>query len=174
MRSVSGNQVPGLMLRAAKLVTQNPGEASLLLRMAGWIGLLSVLVKLRPLPKALSVIAAPLPITHERQTDTENRLAASIDSLLRAKLLCFRPVCWKRAAVLHRYLALNGIATRIVFGMKKDADGTVRGHAWLEADGQPILETTEPDYTVTYTFPSREKFPLEISLLNDQTATPKN
>ena len=99
--------------------------------------------------------------------DIENKLAASIDSILRTKLLCFKPICWKRAAVLHRYLALNGVATKIVFGMRKEENGSLHGHAWLESQGKPILEKAAPDYTVTYTFPSTDKFDVELGLLNE-------
>lgn len=79
-------------------------------------------------------------------------LARVIDLLLSADFLMFKPICWKRAAVLHRYLSRNGTQTRIIFGVRNES-GKVDGHAWLEADGQPILESTLPDYVVTYSFP---------------------
>jgi hypothetical protein len=77
----------------------------------------------------------------------------------------FKPVCWKRAAVLHRYLSINGIATRIVFGVRNETGGNVSGHAWLEANGQPILEQTPPEYVVTYSFPSNDRFGPELARL---------
>jgi hypothetical protein len=67
----------------------------------------------------------------------------------------FRPICWKRAAVLHRYLALHGMRTSIVFGVRKQNEGLLEGHAWLEAGHQPILEKSPPEYRVTYSFPMR-------------------
>ena len=73
--------------------------------------------------------------------------------LLSADFLMFKPICWKRAAVLHRYLSRNGIPTRIIFGVRNETGGKVDGHAWLEANGQPILESTPPEYVVTYSFP---------------------
>jgi hypothetical protein len=84
---------------------------------------------------------------------TQDELASAIDLLLSADVLMFKPICWKRAAVLHRYLLRNGIPTRIIFGVRNGADGHVDGHAWLEANGQPILEKTPPQYVVTYSFP---------------------
>lgn len=83
----------------------------------------------------------------------QERLARSIDLLLSADFFLFKPICWKRAAVLHRYLSRNGIATRIIFGVRNESDGTVAGHAWLEAEGKPILESAPPEYVVTYQFP---------------------
>lgn len=90
--------------------------------------------------------------------DTQKRLARAIDLLLSADVLHLKPICWKRAAVLHRYLLRQGIPTRIIFGVRNEADGKVAGHAWLEAEGQPILEKTPPEYVVTYRFPSNERF----------------
>jgi Transglutaminase-like superfamily len=156
-----------LLSRAGRQIVRNPGEALLLVRMSGWICFLSLIVKLQPLPTALGMVTVATRSTTPLGEDTENKLAAAIDSILKTKLLCFKPVCWKRAAILHRYLALNGIATRIVFGMRKEGNGTVRGHAWLEARGKPILEKALPDYTVTYTFPSTDNFDLELGLLNE-------
>jgi hypothetical protein len=77
-----------------------------------------------------------------------------IDALLGLNVLCFTPTCWKRAPVLHRYLALQGIQTRIIFGVRKESDAALAGHAWLEADGRPLLEATPPRYTRTYSFPA--------------------
>lgn len=92
-------------------------------------------------------------------------LATAIDALLAINLFVFKPVCWKRAAVLHRFLALRGIETRIVFGVRKDEADELTGHAWLECEGQPILEPQTPGYTVTYIFPSDKPFEVELALL---------
>lgn len=77
----------------------------------------------------------------------------------------FTPKCWKRATVLHRFLALNGIATTIVFGVRKDADGELKGHAWLQTDGRPFLESEPPRYNITYTFPSGQSFDTELAVM---------
>jgi len=90
------------------------------------------------------------------------RLVRAIDLLLSLNLFVFKPICWKRAAILHRYLALNGLASQIVFGVRPLSDGKIDGHAWLESDGVPILEATQPDYKVTYTFPTSNNLDFEI------------
>ena len=56
--------------------------------------------------------------------------------------------------VLHRFLALNGIESRINFGVQKKPDGTVAGHAWLEHQGRPLLEDGAGTYSVTFSLPS--------------------
>jgi hypothetical protein len=149
MRAVS------LPPRAAKLVLGEPGSALLALRMAFWVVALAALVRIYPLPRALSIVnrrvrggRPPNP------SDVQDRLARLLDSILAADLLFFTPTCWKRAPVLQRYLALEGIETRVVFGVRRLGEDELSGHAWLEAEGKTILEKTEPDYIVTYRFPS--------------------
>ena len=136
-----------------------PGEALLMGRMAWWIIVLSIAARRYPLPRALEIVAgrqsdrpvAADPADHER-------LARAIDLLLSMDVWMFKPICWKRAAVLHRYLLRNGTPTRIIFGVRNDSAGKVTGHAWLESEGQPILETTPPEYVTTYRFPSNDRF----------------
>ena len=143
-----------------------PGEALLLCRMAWWVAVLSVAARCYSLPRALSIVAGNNHKQPPRQEVTnQDELARVIDLLLSADVFMFKPVCWKRAAVLHRYLSRNGIATRIIFGVRNETGGKVAGHAWLEADGEPILESSPPEYVVTYSFPSNECFdPRQIYL----------
>jgi hypothetical protein len=145
----------GLIYRAGRKFLRQPGDALLLCRMAWWVVVLSIAARRHPLPRALEVVAG-------RRRDrpalgdpaTQERLARSIDLLLSADVWMFKPICWKRAAVLHRYLARSGTQTRIIFGVRNDRSGNVTGHAWLEAEGKPILEKEPPDYVATYRFPS--------------------
>ena len=136
-----------------KLVTR-PGEAWLLLRMAWWVAVLCVTARLYSLPRALQIVAGNNNRKPSKQGSTnEKELARAIDLLLSVDFLIFTPICWKRAAVLHRYLSHSGIPTRIIFGVRNETDGKVAGHAWLEHDGRPFLENAPPEYAVTYSFP---------------------
>ena len=92
-------------------------------------------------------------VVRSSDAEVQKRLAQAIDLILSVDVLHFKPICWKRAAILHRYLSREGIQTRIIFGVRNEANGKVDGHAWLEAAGEPILEKTPPDYVVTYRFP---------------------
>lgn len=143
-------------MRAGKKIVSDPGEAMLLCRMAWWVAVLSVAARWTSLPRALEIVAGTQNGKHSTQTQDE--LARAIDLVLSADVLMFKPICWKRAAVLHRYLSRNGVTTRIIFGVRHDTEGKVAGHAWLETDGRPILEKSPPDYVVTYSFPSNERF----------------
>ena len=147
-----------VLTRGTRKLVLHPGEALLMLRMAWWVSVLSVAVRFRPLPNALSIVAGSNTVAGGRSFDLHvgNQLARALDELLSLDLLTLKPICWKRAAILHRYLSLNGIHSRIHFGVRNNADGNVSGHAWLESGGIPVLESQPPDYVVTYSFPGRE------------------
>ena len=152
--------------RATRKLVSDPREASLLCRMAWWVSVLSVAARFCSLPRALAIVAGKTTNqTRPVDANTEKRLARAIDQLLSADVLLFKPICWKRAAVLHRYLGRHGITTRIIFGVRNEAGGTVAGHAWLEVEGEPILESAPPEYVVTYRFPSNEHLDPQLATL---------
>jgi len=155
-----------LVTRAIRLTVRRPARVWLLLRMATWVVILSGLVKVLTLPRALAVVATTVRTDAHGDIDG-NDLSSAIDALLELDLLMFRPKCWKRATILHRYLALQGIATTIVFGVRKEADGELKGHAWLQNSGQPFLESEPPLYKITYTFPSTESFDAELAVMGN-------
>jgi hypothetical protein len=148
-----------LLARATRKCVTRPDQAWLLMRMAWWVAVLSVSARCYSLPRALEIVAGNQ--KHSPEPANREDLARAIDLLLSADVLIFKPICWKRAAVLHRYLSRTGTSTRIIFGVRNELDGKFDGHAWLEADGQPILERTPPDYVVTYSFPSSDRFGFE-------------
>lgn len=144
-------RLPGRIIR---LLRRDWRAFFLLLRMAFWVTALSVLVRLLPLPKAFSLIAPQLrPTTPDDPQAVQEKLASLIDQLLALDVLVFTPTCWKRAVVLHRFLALNGIRNQIVFGVRNAQEKLLEGHAWLEAGNEPILEKIAPKYTKIYAFP---------------------
>ena len=156
MRKTITEQVRDLasgLLSIIKFIIRTPREAFLMFRMAGWVILLSGLVRVQPLPRVLNLITPRTPLRSVKEFPSSERLAQLLDMLLGIDAFVFQPICWKRAAVLHRYLALHGIPTRIVFGVRKQNQGLLEGHAWLEAGHEPILEKSPPEYRVTYSFP---------------------
>ena len=146
--------IKALASRVARFVVREPGSAFLALRMSAWVAALSLFVKFMPLPRALRFVApARLRPAPRDVEEAQDRLARVLDSVLATDFWVFTPTCWKRAPVLHRYLALRGIETRIVFGVRREGDDALSGHAWLEREGRPLLEADAPDYRVTYSFP---------------------
>ena len=154
-----------MILKALQLTTRDPARAWLLARMAGWIVVLSGLARLLPLSRALQIVSTEVRRKSAPAPVEPVQLSTAIDALLEADFFVFKPSCWKRATVLHRYLALAGMATTIRFGVRKDVDSELKGHAWLESDGMPILESSPPTYTVTYSFPSDQQFEGDLTVL---------
>jgi len=151
------------LFKALKLFGRHPARAWLMLRVAGWIVILSCLVKVLSLPRALRLVSMK---PHRKSSDTApDEISTAIDAVLGLDFFVFRPNCWKRATILHRYLATRGVMTTIVFGLKKEPSGELKGHAWLECDGRPVSEAITPAYTVTYTFPSTDPFEVELALM---------
>jgi len=116
-----------------------PREAFLLARMAGWTIILSIAARLVPLPKALRIMT---PRRRHPATLPPARIAR-LASLVTA-------TCWKRAALLHRYLDVDN---RVVFGVRHAGESLLDGHAWVEVDGRPFPEPAPPDYHVTFVYP---------------------
>lgn len=154
----------GLLARAIGLTVRRPARGWLLVRMAAWIVILSGLVKILTLPRALRFVTTDVR-TKSTGGIKSNDLSSAIDALLGLDMLMFRPNCWKRATILHRFLALNGVTTTIVFGVRKEPDGELKGHAWLQAEGRPFLESEEPLYNITYIFPSAQSFDIQLAAM---------
>ena len=138
---------------AVRLGLHDPRSLLLSVRMSAWIVLISIVARLVPLSTMFRLAetrrrwapAALLPA---------EEIARRIDRVIHAGLVTDGS-CWKRAAVLRRYLLLNGIETEVVFGVRKESGGELAGHAWLEREGAPFLEGELPQYTVTFRHPSR-------------------
>ena len=139
---------------ATRTIVKQPCDAFLRARMALWVLVISALARLTSLPRAQTLSSVNTrPPSGADASVVAARLARAIDSVLSVDLFVFRPSCWKRAMVLHRFLALHGIESRINFGVRKAIDGTVSGHAWLEHGGRALLENEVPAYVVTFALP---------------------
>lgn|SRR5574341_2179361 len=155
-----------LVSSAARLTVREPARAWLIARMAIWVTILSMLVKFMPLSRALQIVSTATRETSELKRDQAEKLSSAMDALLETNVLMFKPSCWKRATVLHRYLALQGVSTSIVFGILKDPGGELKGHAWLEQDDRPLLEPPGPAYKVTYKFPSPQSVEIPLQIMD--------
>jgi hypothetical protein len=120
--------------------------------LAGWVILLTVLIKIFSLQSVLQ-FSTTCPAT-TTPFIAPGRLVIMLDQLLSLNFLAFTPTCWKRAIILHRFLALQGLPTRIVFGVQRNEANKLSGHAWLEFQGQPFLEAQTPEFVPTCSFPN--------------------
>ena len=154
MNTATLRRVVVILGLVGRKILVKPRESLLSASMALWVVLVSVLARLTSLPRAHQIVSRKVqPHSAVDRAETAAQLARTLDSLLGLDLFVFRRSCWKRAMVLHRFLALNGIESRINFGLQKRADGTVQGHAWLEHQGRPLLEDDANTYVVTFSLP---------------------
>lgn len=146
--------------QACRKTFAHPRDAVLRARMAFWVVLISLAAELTSLPRAHKITSFKLrsaPVT--AASETVVRLGQAIDSVLGIDLFVFRRSCWKRAMVLQRFLAIHGIDSQIKFGLRKESGGKMDGHAWLEHQGQPLLEDNSADYIVTFSLPVDSSLP---------------
>jgi hypothetical protein len=161
MSQTSIRRIFHLSACAVRKAALRPHDAMLSVRMALWVVLISVSARLTSLPRTQKIAAfrfrsAP----HKKAANTPDQLKQTIDGVLGIELFMFRKSCWRRALVLHRFLALNGLESRINFGLRKEADGNIAGHAWLEHEGQPLLEDDAAgSYVVTFSLPTKPAAP---------------
>src|SRR2546421_3643911 len=100
--------------RAIRLAWRNPSRAWLMARMAVWVEILSGVVKITTLPTALRLLSPKL--KPQKSAARNDDLATAINAVLSVNFLMLKQNCWKRAAVLNRYLSLRGVPTTIVLG----------------------------------------------------------
>ncbi|HEX2832692.1 MAG TPA: lasso peptide biosynthesis B2 protein [Thermoanaerobaculia bacterium] len=138
---------------AFRLLVRDPRSLLLTARMSLWIAVISIVARLLPLPAMFRLAETRRRWSPPARLPAEE-IARRIDRLFHAGLVKDGS-CWKRAAVLRRYLLLSGIETEVVFGVRREDEDRLVGHAWLERDGLPFLEREEPRYTVTFRYPPR-------------------
>ena len=153
-----------IVVDALRLFFARPRRAWLLSRIAIWTLILSCVARFRPLPTALRTLSGPTDRARRGLT-SDSRLATAVDAVLGINRFVFRPVCWKRAILLRKFLAEQGHPSAVVFGVRNES-GKLTGHAWLESNGSPIHESEKPDYTVTYRYPSDEPCDVDLSRMH--------
>lgn len=131
--------LPWRVLRAA---VRDPGRAWLMYRMALAYVAVSALARLLPLPRAFALVSPRLGFSRPDE-ESVGRVVNALDTLLAAQIPFIQPQCWRRAAVLHRFLRLAGVDTTIVFGVRTDGAQAVEAHAWIERGGQPFAEAAQ-------------------------------
>jgi hypothetical protein len=62
--------------------------------------------------------------------------------LYRARPFLRRDNCLERSLIMYRYLAREGMEPRLVLGAE-NADGQIRGHAWVTVAGRPLIDGHE-------------------------------
>jgi hypothetical protein len=142
-----------VLAAAVRLGARDARSLMMSVRMAAWLLVISIVARLVPLPRMFRFAETGRRWSPDAILPAEE-VARRVDRVLHAGFVKDGS-CWKRAAVLRRYLLLNGIETDVVFGVSRQSGASLAGHAWLERDGAPFLEREPPQYVVTFRYPSR-------------------
>ncbi len=141
-----------LLMRTASLVWRSPRSLRLAIWFLFWLAVFSLLTRFSSVSGGMKLLSPRPRRPHSHPAIPPVTAALILDRLLSLDLWFIRPLCWKRAILLHRHLALEGVRTRIVFGVNRAGESILSGHAWLELDGHPFLEKSPPDYRVSFVF----------------------
>ncbi|MEO8359661.1 MAG: lasso peptide biosynthesis B2 protein [Vicinamibacteria bacterium] len=139
--------------RAARAAMRDPRRVWLMTRMAAAYAAISLLARVKSLPAAFAAVSPRLS-TQPSEEAKAMTLVHTLDTMLAARLPLIHPQCWRRAALLHRFLRHEGIDTVIVFGVTTDATSGLEAHAWVERNGVPFAEAVSPTrYRRVFEFP---------------------
>src|SRR5216683_2786507 len=114
-----------MIYRASRMLFRKPASALLLFRMAGWVFAVTIMLRFMSIPRVLAVVRPSMKdrVDPGDSHGVQARLGRLMDLLLGQEFLSLTTTCWKRAIVLHRFLALEGIDSRVMFGVRKSVDG---------------------------------------------------
>lgn len=98
-----------------------------------------ILLLVVPLDRLTSWLGRPLAQSPPRQSD--RRMAAWIDHLLRRLPWPWHHTCLRRSVVLYHLLRREGRAVELCVGVRRDELEALAAHAWLSIDEQPYLES---------------------------------
>ncbi len=139
------------ILEKFKSVFDSPYDILLMARIAAWIVVTPVLIRILPLPSLMAFLT-PTGTSNSTPQDYKDKVINYTFLLLGRQKAMFQRNCLKRCLVVYRFLRLAGEPARIFFGVRKE-NGKLAGHSWLEVDGRLVFE--EPEiYKVTYSYPN--------------------
>ncbi len=124
--------------RIAGTLVRDPARASLMLRMAVSYAVVVTAARFMPLDRAFGLLSTS--VGRRLPGQSAASVVNALDTLLSAGIPFIHPRCWRRAAVLQRYLRFIGVETTIVFGVLTEGTALLEAHGWLERDGAPFAE----------------------------------
>ena len=127
--------LPNRLRTAARLLT-GPSAWWLALRTVWWLAVLPILKRVLPLPRLAHLMWSG-GSADCRQPDREELTVAIVRGFSRSS----GGNCLERSLVLYRFLSRANANPELVAGMSKPEDFI--GHAWVEVEGRPLLETPE-------------------------------
>ena len=126
-------------LRVLRAWTASPADVWLLFRIVAWSVCLAVLKYLMPLPVLVRLMWVRRR-GGDRLPEREQRIIQLAFWLYRSRDPKGRGRCLERSLLLVRFLSLCDASPQLVVGVSKRGGG-LRGHAWVNVDGQPVGES---------------------------------
>ena len=126
--------------RVMRDCVRSASDAWLALRMAGWRLVVPLLKWLVPLPR-LARLMWTRARANERDRAREQRIVTLAETLCGPHGGRLLDNCLERSLVSYRFLSQAGAEPELAFGVARDKDDPVRGHAWVRLDGKPVHDS---------------------------------
>ena len=123
-------------LRRLRSLVRAPGDAALLVRMAGWSVVLPILKRATPLPRLVQ-LAQRDARRESRDPEREAKVIALSEWLFRVRPRGSRDNCLDRSLVSFRFLGRLNAQPELVVGVGREGEETT-GHVWVMIDGTPV------------------------------------
>lgn len=142
----------------------SPEEARLALRMAAFLTVLPVGMRLLSLPALLELLASSAGTCRATSSAESSAVVEChvkiVKVLFRINRWVFRTKCLRQSLVLFWSLRQAGIPVGIHFGVGR-LDGSLEGHSWISLEGSPVAESEPPAlrYREILGFPSTTTTP---------------
>ncbi len=146
-------------LKKFQSIVQSPSDFLLLCRIAAWIMITPIMLRLLPLPSVMAIFT-PRHSSNSKGLDEtsppeyQEKVIQYTMLLLGRERAMFRRNCLKRCLVTYRFLRLSGKPVVFFLGVRKD-DGRLAGHSWLEINSRPVFKEQE-SYRITYSYPDKD------------------
>lgn len=130
---------------------RSPQDFLLLCRITAWIVVTPLALRILSMPSVMEFFSPGRVSVAADSGYREKVLLYTVLVLGRQKAM-FRRNCLKRCLVSYRFLRMAGEPVVFHLGVRKEADGNLAGHSWLEIDGKPVFDERE-SYRITYSYP---------------------
>jgi hypothetical protein len=119
---------------------RSPADVWLAARMTGWRLAVPLLKWRLPLPRLARLMWTPGRRAN-RDRAREERVVTLSEALCGPHGGRVLDNCLERSLVSYRFLSQAGAEPELAFGVAKDRDNPVRGHAWVRLDGEPVHDS---------------------------------
>jgi hypothetical protein len=127
-------------IRVLRDCISSPADGWLALRMLGWRVTVPLLKWRLPLPRLARLMWSSRS-RDERDDAREQRIVTLSEALCGPRGGRLLDNCLERSLVSYRFLSQAGAAPELAFGVARDRDDPVRGHAWVRLDGEPVHDS---------------------------------